>query len=207
MPHDVAGTVYRPFWSGFPLCDIHQAIVPDILHQLYQGVFKHLVGWCQKALGPSRLDARIRVLPPSYGVRHFKNGISVLSQISGSERKNMAKILLGCLVGVMPKDGILAVTALLDFIYIAQYSAHNSTTLGYLDDALRRFHQHQAYFIKLGVREDFNIPKFHSLLHYIACIKLFGTRITTILNCSRGSILTLPRKVGEHQIRKMNSPK
>ena len=175
MSHDVAGTVYRPFWTGFPLCDIHQAIVPDVLHQLYQGVFKHLVGWCQKALGATRLDARIRALPPSYGVRHFKNGISVLSQISGGEQKNMAKILLGCLIGVMPKDGVLAVAALLDFIYIAQYSAHNPTTLGYLDDALRRFHQNRDYFIKIGVREDFNIPKFHSLLHYITSIKLFGT--------------------------------
>jgi hypothetical protein len=175
MSHDVAGTVYRPFWDGFPLCDIHQAIVPDILHQLYQGVFKHLVGWCQQALGAGRLDARIRALPPSYGVRHFKNGISVLSQVSGGERKNMAKILLACLVGVMPKNGIIAVTALLDFIYIAQYSAHNATTLGYLDDALTRFYQHRDYFIKLGVREDFNIPKFHSLLHYITSIKLFGT--------------------------------
>jgi len=75
----------------------------------------------------------------------------------------------------MPKNGIIAVTALLDFIYITQCSAHNATTLGYLDDALTRFHQHQDYFIKLGVREDFNIPKFHSLLHYITSIKLFGT--------------------------------
>jgi len=175
MSHDVAGTVFRPFWDGFPLCDIHQAITPDILHQLYQGVFKHLVSWCQKALGARRLDARIRTLPPTYGVRHFKNGISALSQVLGGERKNMAKILLGCLVGAVPKGGILAVAGLLDFIYIAQYSAHNSTTLGYLEDSLKRFNQHREYFIKIGVRKDFNIPKFHSLLHYVNSIKLFGT--------------------------------
>jgi hypothetical protein len=35
MSHDVAGGTYRPFWDGFPLCNIHQAITPDILHQLY----------------------------------------------------------------------------------------------------------------------------------------------------------------------------
>jgi len=87
MLHDVAGIVYGPFWTGFPLCNIHQAIVPDILHQLYQGVFKHLVGWCQKALGATRLDARIRALPPSYGVHHFKNGISVLSPVCGVKKK------------------------------------------------------------------------------------------------------------------------
>ena len=175
MLKDVAGTVYRPFWDGFPLCDIHRSITPDVLHQLYQGVFKHLVHWCQIILTPQELDRRIRALPPAYGLRQFKNGIFAISQISGTERKNMAKILLGCLIGCMPAQGIEAVTALLDFIYLAQYPAHDSETLVYLQDALGRFHKNREYFIKCGVREDFNIPKFHSLLHYVEAIELFGT--------------------------------
>ena len=175
MSFDVAGTVYRPFWEGFPLCDIHSSITPDVLHQLYQGVFKHLVSWCQRILTPQELDRRIRALPPAFGLRQFKNGIFALSQISGPERKNMAKVLLGCLVGCMPLKGIAAVTALLDFIYIAQYSTHDSITLGYLQDALDRFHKNREYFITTLVRKDFNIPKFHSLLHYIESIENFGT--------------------------------
>ncbi|KAF8868755.1 hypothetical protein CPB84DRAFT_1755779 [Gymnopilus junonius] len=175
MSHDVAGSVYKPFWEGFPLCDIHHSITPDVLHQLYQGVFKHLVSWCQRILSLQELDHHIRALPPTYGLRPFKNGIFALSQISGMERKNMAKILLGCLVGCMPSQGIAAITALLDFIYIAQYPAHNSVTLGYLRDALNRFHQNCQYFITTSVHDDFNIPKFHSLLHYIESIELFGT--------------------------------
>ena len=71
----------------------------------------------------------------------------------------MAKILLGCLVGCMPAQGIEAVTALLDFIYLAQYSAHDFETLGYLKEALDRFHKNQEYFIKTRVREDFQYPK------------------------------------------------
>jgi hypothetical protein len=175
MSKDVAGNVYQPFWDGFPLCDIHRSITPDVLHQLYQGVFKHLVNWCQRILTPQELDRRIRALPPAYGLRQFKNGIFAMSQISGTERKNMAKILLGCLVGCMPAQGIAAVTALLDFIYIAQYPAHDSVTLGYLRDALDRFHANREYFIITGVRQNFNIPKFHSLLHYVEAIELFGT--------------------------------
>lgn len=174
MSKDVAGGVYRPFWVGFPLCDIHRSITPDVLHQLYQGVFKHLVHWCQRILTPQELDRRIQALPPAYGLRRFKNGIFAMSQISGTERKTMAKILLGCLVGCMPEQGIAAVTALLDFIYLAQYPAHDSETLRYLQDALDRFHKNRKYFIITGVRDDFNIPKFHSLLHYVEAIELFG---------------------------------
>jgi hypothetical protein len=174
MLHDVAGSVSRPFWKGFPLCDIHHSITPDVLHQLYQGGFKHLVHWCQRVLTPQELDRRIRALPPAYGLQQFKNGIFTMSQISSTERKNMAKILLGCLIGCMPAQGIAAVTALLDFIYLAQYPAHDSNTLGYLREALDQFHKNHAYFIMTGVRKDFNIPKFHSLLHYIEAIE-FGT--------------------------------
>jgi hypothetical protein len=63
----------------------------------------------------------------------------------------------------------------LDFIYLAQYPAHDSDTLQYLQEALDRFHKNREYFIITGIRKDFNIPKFHSLLHYIEAIELFGT--------------------------------
>ncbi|KAG1837979.1 hypothetical protein DFJ58DRAFT_626361, partial [Suillus subalutaceus] len=45
---DVSGTVQHPFWEGCPYTNIHLAIVPDVLHQLYQGVFKHLISWCDQ---------------------------------------------------------------------------------------------------------------------------------------------------------------
>ncbi|KAF9035759.1 hypothetical protein BJ165DRAFT_1355370 [Panaeolus papilionaceus] len=174
MENDVSAQVETPFWKELPLCEIHRAITPDVLHQLYQGVFKHLISWCLKIL-PTELDEQIAMLPPSYGVRHFKNGFSILSQVTGTERKNMAKILLGCLVGIIPREGLAVITGLLDFIQIAQYESHNTHTLQYLKDALAKFHNNKNYFITVGAREHFNIPKFHSLLHYVESIKMFGT--------------------------------
>ncbi len=117
MDNDLSGGVYTPFWQDMPYTDIHHTITPDILHQLYQGIFKHAVGWCQTVLGEKQLDQRIRVLPYGYGLRHFKNRISNLAQITGTERKNMAKVLLGCIHDIMAPKGIKAMKALLDFIY------------------------------------------------------------------------------------------
>ncbi|TEB25366.1 hypothetical protein FA13DRAFT_1756601 [Coprinellus micaceus] len=145
MEQDVTGSVYEPFWKDFPYTDIHRILTPDVLHQLYQGL------------------------------RHFKNGISALSQISGAERKDMAKILIPCLVGMAPPQVIKAVKALLDFIFLSQYPTHDDQTLKYMKDALDSFHKNKQYFIKVKAHPTLNIPKFHSLVHYIESIQFFGT--------------------------------
>ncbi|KDQ31134.1 hypothetical protein PLEOSDRAFT_1008869, partial [Pleurotus ostreatus PC15] len=171
----VAGGVYEPFWKGFPYADIHMAITPDVLHQLYQGVLSMLTEWCQSAMSEKELDRRMQKLPPCYGVRHFGKGISVLSQVSGSEHKSIGRILLACLLGKMSKEALLAARHLLDFIYLAQYQTHDDDTLQYLQDALQGFHDHRQIFIEIGCREHFNIPKYHSMTHYVESIKRFGT--------------------------------
>jgi Plavaka transposase len=175
MAVNVSGSVYKPFWADLPLADIHTATTPDVLHQLYQGVLKHLISWCQDLFSKEELDHHVRSLPHSFGVRHFNNGFSALSQISGTERKHMGRILLGCLVGAISKDGIKACKALLDFIYLAQYSTHDDLTLGYMEQALNEWNSSKSFFIAVGIRDDLNIPKFHSLQHYISSIRLLGT--------------------------------
>ena len=171
----VSGGVRRPFWEGFPLCDIHVCITPDMLHQLYQGVVKHMIDWCSSLIDDEELDSRVRGLPPCFGLRHFKGGWLHLSQISGKERKDMACILLGCLVGKVPSEIITCYRALLDFIYLAQYSTHDDDTLQYLENSLNLFHEHKNVLVELGIREHLDIPKFHSMLHYAEAIRNFGT--------------------------------
>ena len=43
------------------------------------------------------------------------------------------------------------------------------------EESLRQFHSNKDVFIDVGVREHFNSPKIHSLLHYGSSIILFGT--------------------------------
>ena len=173
--YNVSGYAVEPFWKSHTLTNIHSCITPDVLHQLYQGVFKHVLEWCGVLMDEEELDCHICTLPPAFGTRHFKNGISSLSQVSGSERKDMARILLGCLVGRIPNDVMLTFRALLDFIYLAQYPTHDDTTLKYMTDALELFHKHKDVLVELGIREHMNIPKLHSLLHYVDSIKNLGT--------------------------------
>ena len=173
--------VYHPFWAELPFTNIFQSITPDNLHQLYQGMVKHVISWITSAFGEAEVDARFRRLPPNHNVRLFSNGISLLSRVTGQEHKDICRVLLRIIIDLPLKSGlspvrlVRAVRALMDFVYIAQYPSHTSTTLGYLDAALARFHANKNIFLEIGVRENFKLPKLHSLMHYIHSITLFGT--------------------------------
>ncbi|THU76090.1 hypothetical protein K435DRAFT_705670 [Dendrothele bispora CBS 962.96] len=173
--YDIAGGMFDPFWKDLPFTNIHDSITPDALHQLYQGVLVHLISWVQQVMSKEELDRRIQCLPPTYGVRHFKNGISSLNQVSGPERKNIGKVLLSCLAPNLPSRAVQACRAILDFLYLALYGSHDEETLAYMEDALSKWHNNRDYFLETEIRKDFNIPKFHSLLHYVDSIRKFGT--------------------------------
>ncbi|KAI0749087.1 hypothetical protein C8Q74DRAFT_1212299 [Fomes fomentarius] len=173
--------IYEPFWANLPYTHIFTAITPDILHQLYQGVVKHLVAWLQEAYGENEIDARCRRLPPNHNLRHFGKGISTLSCVTGKEHQDICRILLGLMVGrrlpggASPVRLVRATRALLDFLYLAQYPTHTTDTLHLLDDALEAFHANKGIFVDLGIRQHFQLPKLHSLDHYRRSIELFGT--------------------------------
>jgi hypothetical protein len=88
---------------------------------------------------------------------------------------------MGLIVDIRLKDGmspvrlIRAVRALLDFLYIAQFPSQTDETLELLKASLDRFHENKGIFVDLGIRSNFNIPKLHSLQHYVESVKFFGT--------------------------------
>ncbi|CDO72220.1 hypothetical protein BN946_scf184970.g72 [Trametes cinnabarina] len=167
--------VYEPFWADLPHTDIFACITPDILHQLHKGVIKeHLLQWVEKIVGKRALDERFSAMSKAHGLRHFPRGISILSQWTGGEAKEIEKILLGILVGRVSSRVLKAVRGLLDFVYYAQLETHSDTTLSQMRQALNLFHQNKAALIELGVREHFNIPKLHSLIHYVDAIMRLG---------------------------------
>lgn len=98
--------IQHPFWEDLPYVDIFRSITPDILHQLYQGVFKHLVSWLTTACGAAEIDARVRRLPPNHSIRIFHKGISSLSRVSGTEHRQMSAFILGIITDIRLPNGV-----------------------------------------------------------------------------------------------------
>ncbi|KIK25343.1 hypothetical protein PISMIDRAFT_66540, partial [Pisolithus microcarpus 441] len=107
--------------------------------------------------------------------RRFKKGISSVSQWTGSEHKEMQRVFVGLLAGAVDDRILVVARSLLDFIYYAQLQRHTDTTLAAMDESLKTFHDHKDVLLELEVCEDFNVPKIHSLQHYVASIRALGS--------------------------------
>jgi hypothetical protein len=175
--------VDRPFWEDLPGYRPNLCIAPDILHGVHRFWRDHVLQWVINLVGEAELDRRVKAIQPIIGFRHFKNGISHLSQWSGREDRELQRILLAAAAGApnINTNTLRALRAIHDFIYLAQYNIHSDKTLGYMKDAMAMFHLHKHQFIENnarrtqnGVLPHFNIPKLYALLTFTTHIRQMG---------------------------------
>ncbi|KAG9093603.1 hypothetical protein FS749_014117 [Ceratobasidium sp. UAMH 11750] len=168
-----------PFWEDHLYVDIGCLLTPDLLHQLHKGVLKdYLTKWVAHIIGKQTMDERHTTMPEYHGMRHFKHGITGVSQWTGRELKEMAKVLLPVASDASPRV-VQAVRALLDFAYLAHSSSLSDTELEAMDEALRTFHRLKDVFIvekAVTTEKAFHgIPKIHMVSHYVQLIRELGT--------------------------------
>nr|GAT50070.1 predicted protein [Mycena chlorophos] len=94
---------------------------------------------------------------------------------TGREHKEMQRVFMAVMAGAVSDDVLTVIRALIDFIFYAQLQLHTTGTLNAMQAALDTFHEHKDIIIKYEIGTHFNIPKLHSLQHYIDSIWRLGT--------------------------------
>jgi len=85
------------------------------------------------------------------------------------------KVYLPAIEGHVPAEMIQAIRAFLEFCYIVRCNILDTKSLDELEDALNHYHTYRMIFQECGVCPDgFNLPRQHSLLHYLQLIREFG---------------------------------
>ena len=68
---------------------------------------------------------------------------------------------------------VRAITAFMEFCYLVRRSQLDEDTLDQIDSSVARFHQEHEIFKETGVRDDFSLPRQHSISHYRFLIQQF----------------------------------
>jgi hypothetical protein len=192
--HDVPN-----FAWGHAHANLHSSMMIDILHQLLQGLFKHLIDWVkvivsglprgpemadeggERSFGEMQLDERFRKMAEYPDLRLFKQ-FSAITQWTGEERQS---ILLQFIPAIAPlllenhADQLSCARSIVDFIFVSTYKVHDDETIRYLSHFLSIIDLKKEAFrcIRQGDKESrghFNFPKFHIISHYPEFIRRFG---------------------------------
>ncbi|KAH9005470.1 hypothetical protein EDB86DRAFT_3061736 [Lactarius hatsudake] len=169
--YGIVGDV-KPFTNDFPRACVYELLSPDLLHQLIKGTFKdHLVQWVTAILDD--INRRIAAAPLFAGLRRFHEGWG-FKQWTGDDSKALMKVYLPAIEGHVPNKMLYAIRSFLDFCYIAHHNVITEITLTELEGALAQFNKYRTVFQEEGVREDFSLPRQHSMHHYPDMIRFFG---------------------------------
>ena len=147
-------------------CTVAKLPKPDLLHTMQLGMLDHLHKWLfhfMKTHGRlNRYNALWLSVPAYHDLTPKTKSYEEVSQWSGKEVKEMSRYLLAVVVQTlrggtggfneraMFNGAIECTRALLEFYMYSRYKSHDDDTIGYMEDALLRFHRSKEVF--LGAR-------------------------------------------------------
>jgi hypothetical protein len=147
-------------WS-LPHSDAYDLHRPDILHNIYLGMYQHVMRWIDGFLEEygrmEDFEAIWRAIPAYPEFRHPRRGYSQVSQWSGKEMRNFGRILYPALAAALhsPRASqrkvfsqvLACVRGLAYWCLVVQYPTQTTETINYLHDYLQEFHDNKNVFL------------------------------------------------------------
>jgi hypothetical protein len=175
--------VHKPFWRDLPGYEPNICIAPDLDRGLLRFWRDHVLKWTVHIVGIRELNKRLKILQPIVGVAQFDDGIPHLSNWTEREDRDVQRVLIAIIhgaPGVTPQI-MDCLRAIHEFVYLARYHMHSTSTLSRLEDALRTFHAGKNALLETATRSGntiprhFNIPKLSGLYQFPLNIPQLGT--------------------------------
>jgi len=139
--------------------DLHK---PDLLHNIYLGLFKHMMEWVEGFLKKHKrqqaFDAAWKEIPPYPRCSVPKKVYREITQWEGKEMRNLGRSISAVFASAFRnpdssqyqdfKSALKCVSTLVDFTHMAQYCSHTPDTLSYMESYLQTFRQTKVIFLE-----------------------------------------------------------
>ena len=86
----------------------------------------------------------------------------------------LMQVYLPAIIGHVPQKMVRTFSAIMDFCYLARRAVQDQDSLTAHFRSLQAFFSNRDIFPITEVREDFNLPQQHVILHYLSLIPHFG---------------------------------
>ena len=152
----------RNVFSGLHCVDPADLHKPDLLHNIYLGLFKHMMEWVEGFLKKHKrqqaFDDAWKAVPPYPGFSVPKKAYREVTQWQGKEMRNLGRCITAVLAAALHnpdssqqllfKRALQCVSSLVDFSLMAQYRSHTGETLTYMEKYLETFHRTKDIFLE-----------------------------------------------------------
>jgi len=135
---------------------------PDLLHNLYLRLFKHMMEWVEGFLKKHKRQQAFgdawKEIPPYPGFSLPKTAYGEITQWPGKEMRNLGRCISAVLASALRypdssqyqdfQSTLNCVSPLVDFTLMAQYRSHTPDRLSYMESYLQTFHRTKVIFLE-----------------------------------------------------------